>query len=355
MDIYDEDSLTTASRLIHEASPEKRIIFIFGNQICPVQIPTLDTFHTQISEKERRFVDKSEAEDRYFDFLEASRMETSSYLPNRNMLCLMRLVRKGKVKSIITTNYDCYIKASFDRYGGTYTSVLNPCIKTSELRNTWDKDGYWSQKNIVERSIPLWKIHGDLGFVRMVDCNHIFALPKFRIKKAKFPIDQTENGHFPIFKKNGRRFPDPSLSESHGILKYKHHTDYLISRDVFKTEMDAASQELKTHLRADGTVFIVGLTCGFRFTEDIVPVLSRINISKPIIYVLTSKKRVKPGDNELIYELQRHHVPFRVVNEINNKDEIVISFEEITKRAGESGIGSEWRRWMNEGKWWVNK
>lgn len=202
----------------------------------------------------------TEAEKRYFRFLEVSRIETSANIPNRNMLCLMRLVRKGKVKAIITTNYDCHVKACFDRYGGEYGCILNPCIEEEQLNQIWNNDGYLSPRKIANKSIPIWKIHGDLQFVRMIDCSHIFSLPKFLIDVGIFPTNPIEHGHLAVFTPDGRMFSDLSLSGPCSVVEYKHHTDYNFARDVFWREMEAASEELLSHLQMGGSVFVVGLT-----------------------------------------------------------------------------------------------
>jgi hypothetical protein len=353
--IYDLNSLNSAAKIISDISPDLGIILILGNQVCPVDIPNLYQFRSKIYKKEGRRVADAELEERYFTYLESARLETSCALPNRNILCLMRLVRKGLVKAVITTNYDCYIRSAFLRYGGPYQCILNPCIPSQDKYTCWDCNGYWSSSRRAKKSIPLWKIHGDLGFVRMTECGHIFALPNFVIRRAhRLPNGNRDICHFSVFKEDGSKYPDPSLTDEHPTNSYQHHIDYLISRDNhFMKESSAAKQQLLSHARAGGAIFIIGLSCSPKFKEDLVPILSRANKVAPIVYILASEERIESSNNELLFEFERQGRSFELINEVTSDRTIHDAVEEVLIRAGEKNIDAEWHTWQNEGKWWT--
>jgi len=354
--IYNDNSLDAAADIINRISPDLGIILILGNQVCPVDIPTLYGFRSRIYEREGRYVSGSELEERYFNYLETARLETSCALPNRNILCLMRLVRRGLVKAIITTNFDCYIRSAFLRYGAAHKCVLNPCIPRTDRHSCWDSNGYWSSNRRSRSTIPLWTIHGDLGFVRMIPCDHIFALPDFVVRHA----DCVPNGnrreicHFSVFKEDGSTYPDPSLTEEHPVVSYKHHVDYFLNRHNFLEESRAAAGQLLAHAGAGGVIFIIGLTFSPKFKEDLVPILLRANGNAPIIYIVASEERLEFPNNELLFELERQGRDFLLINEVAEDRTIHDSVEEILDRAGlGNGIDAEWQTWQNEGKWWT--
>jgi len=204
------------------------------------------------------------------------------------------------------------------------------------------------------REIPLWKIHGDLAFVRMALCSHVFGLPQFRVRHFhQNDVDHAYQCHLPVFTKGGGLFPDPSLCDEHSTDRYEHHIDYHVTRNLFREEMGAAKQQLLAHADAGGAIFIFGLTATSRYPEDLVPVISKTNRRAPIVYVLASKERVKSPRNELLLQLGRRGREFTLVNEITTDNTLHDAVEEIVTRSGETGIGSEWHDWKTQGKWWT--
>lgn len=354
MEICNEHSLNIAAEILSKVTPESGIILILGNQVSPVPIMTFRKFRSELSEGNDILVEYQEAQDRYFDFLESFRLRTSTVLPHRNMVSIMRLVQKGIVKAVITTNYDCHIRSVFTRYGGSYRCTINPCIPNEEIDHTWDCDGYWSSDRLDIKEIPLWKIHGDLAFVRMASCAHVFRLPQFRVGHFRQnDVDQAYQCHLPVFTKGGGLFPDPSLYIEHPTGRYEHHIDFLVTRNLFSEEVRAAKQQLLAHADAGGAIFIFGLTAPSRFPEDLVPVISKTNRRVPIVYVLASKEPVKSPRNELLLELSKRGREFTLVNEITTDNTLHDAIEEIVTRSGETGIDSEWQDWKTQGKWWT--
>ena len=190
----------------------------------------------------------------------------------------------------------------------------------------------------------------------MIPCDHIFALPDFVVRHA----DCVPNGnrreicHFSVFKEDGSTYPDPSLTEEHPVVSYKHHVDYFLNRHNFLEESRAAAGQLLAHAGAGGVIFIIGLTFSPKFKEDLVPILLRANGNAPIIYIVASEERLEFPNNELLFELERQGRDFLLINEVAEDRTIHDSVEEILDRAGlGNGIDAEWQTWQNEGKWWT--
>jgi hypothetical protein len=291
-----------------------------------------------------------EIEKKYFAYLERQRLYTNNFIPHRNLLCLMRLVRKGIIKAIITTNYDRYVMATFLRYGQPFKCVLNPLLSGDE---NWNSDGYYSAKPSANE-IPLWKIHGDLGFVRMDDCCHIFRLPSFVIDRVVLNNSSSPICcHNSIYKENGDRFRDPSLTREHPSISYQHHIDFDSSRDIFQKESRAALKQLDGHLKKGGLVLVLGMSFNPVFTEELVLILSKPHRTAPLVYVVASQKKITFSENELLSKLNDAHEDYILVNEINSDKRIDHALIEILKRSGETDIEKEYQKWITEKKWWV--
>lgn len=355
-EIHDKKTLEAAAATLSNASSEKGVIVILGNQACPVDIPDYDTYRKQIQSNCSQQLDISEVKQRYFAYLELQRLVTHNFIPNNcNLVCLLRLVRREIVKAIITTNYDGYISAAFSRYGQPYKCVMNPCMQQMESEGIdWDHDGYYSTINSPSTEIPLWKIHGDLRFVRMDECGHICSLPSFIINKiAPIQSSQPCSCHFAVFKEDGSQYWDPSLAREHPATSYQHHIDYGANRLLFQRESRAAKDQLVDHCSNYGILLIVGLRFNPRFPEDLTSILAKAPAEVPLIFVVASKQKIQASNSELLFRLQEINRDFILVNEVNDNQEIEHSLKGILMRMGEVDIDNEYKCWEDEGKWWV--
>lgn len=355
--IFDKESVNDAARILKAASPERGIILVLGNRIDPVDIPDFVGFRNRIQSETTQVIDRSQTQRRYFEYTERIRLITNNYLPHRNLVCIMRLVRKGIVKAIITTNYDYKISSTFQRYGQAYQCVRNPCMSKKDIQSCiWDRDGYYSRDTIRQNCIPLWKIHGDIGFVRIDGCNHIFALPKFIIRDAELSSwDQFICCHYAICKHSGTQYRDPSLLTEHIATGYRHHIDYGTDRHLFISESKAAQQALLEHAKQGGDVFVIGLSFQPIFLEELTPTLVEVAMRKRLVYIMSSKDVLKPSDSDLYYDLQRKSIDFALVNEINSEGALHESLKLILGKVGERGIDREYESWIKGGKWWLPK
>jgi hypothetical protein len=263
------------------------------------------------------------------------------------------------VNAIITTNFDNYLNSALFRYGSPFKGVMNPCIPVSNgIAQKWCCDGYYSPVVSSACEVPIWKIHGDLGFVRMVDCSHIFALPKFIIERPRVNQNRPDDPgccHFITLQADGSQFKyDPSLSREHYSFRYRHHIDFGASRDIFLPEMEAASEQLLQHCNQGGGVFIIGMKFNPDYGEDLTDILLDLPKETPIIYLVASKKRqIRTGDSELLdglIEGRRSHI---LINEVTETGAIDEGLLRLMDEIGETGINEEYNLWIRRKRWWI--
>ena len=348
--IYDEDSLVEAGDIIQK----HRLILIIGNQIDPVPLNDFISLRDRIYCKTGHRLPPDQVESLLFMEYEGIRLVTNNVLPHYNYLCLLRLIKRNAVSAIITTNYDNYLNSALFRYGSPFKGIRNPCISVGK----WCCDGYYSQLTYSANEMPIWKIHGDLGFVRMVDCGHIFALPQFMIERPYVNQNRPDAPaccHFIVLHADGNRFSyDPNLSREHPSFRYKHHIDFGSSREnLFPREKDAACAHLLQHCDQGGAVFIIGMRFNPDFGEDLTDILLDLPTKTPIIYLLASKRKViKTGYSELLDGLRDSNRPHIFINEVNKKGKIDRALLDLLDRIGETEINAEYTSWKKENKWW---
>jgi hypothetical protein len=354
--IRSDDTLQAAAKALADASADRQIILILGNGISPVDILDFPTFRSRQQSRAGKMLKHDELEDQYFRFLEMVRLKTSCYLPHENLLYIMRLVRKGIVKAIITTNYDRVLVSVFLRHGSGYTCVSNPCLSSGATTpQEWDCDGYYSSRRLPTRAIPLWKIHGDIGFVRMDACAHVLALPRFVVREyGPSDISEPSSFHTSVFRADGSDYPEPRLKLDHACRRYRHYVDFQSKRDLFRKESEAAQKQLLSHAAKGGAVFVMGMSFNPVFKEELASVLAKVATTAPLFYIVASKDR--PFDlsrSELLQELMRGSLPFYLINEVNGTGVIDEALEEILTRAGESNLHDEYESWKKGGQWWL--
>lgn len=354
--IYHVESVEYAADILRGASADPGVILILGNRVNPIEIPDFISYRSKIQSEERKRIRLPEAQRRYFAYLEHARLVSSNVIPHYNLICILRLIKRGIVKAIITTNYDNFIPSVLLRYGGVYKSILNPCIVNTQKQSAdWNYDGYYSDSNVPTNGIPLWKIHGDLGFVRMDQCDHIFALPKFSIEKiSRLESIQPCCCHFAVLQEDGNQYStDVYLAREHIATEYQHHIDYGLDRRFFHRELGTARDQLIEHCEKEGAVFIIGLSFNPRFREELSSILAKVSGNAPLIYIMSSRNKLKASDSDLLFELQKAGRNYTLVNEVNRKGSLDIALIEILERIGEKAIFREYKSWENGGKWWI--
>ncbi len=219
-ELFPVDCLDEAARILSSAEPSHPIDIVVGNKIAPVPLEARFTFFERTLPLHN--LDTAVVEKLYWNHLEYYRLRTSNGLPNINYLCLAALIRRGVVSSVITTNYDIYLQ-SVERRDPSFRFHLNPCLRPEDTG--WDSDGYysrwpwgWPPTTIRDGDgrlhVPLWKVHGDLGFVRWAHCDHRFGLPDFAVGRPPLTDDER------------RRFWEGGVHCLHGLALTKDGEHY---------------------------------------------------------------------------------------------------------------------------------
>lgn len=354
--IYTEESIKEAVNILNDIAPKRGLILILGNQICPVPIYDFDRYREIIQSKRGKPLNPFELDKKWFSHIELQRLISANFLPeNENFVCILRLVRRNIVRAIITTNYDGYLEAAFLRYGDTYKCIRNPCMSALISQGIeWNSDGYYSKLSGSESDIPLWKIHGDFGFVRIDRCNHICRLPAFRIEKIRAPkASEPFLCHFTELKEDGSQYGgDSFLGRNHPGPCYQHNIDFGVSRLLFHPEASEAKKQLIDHCAAGGVILILGLTFNPKFPEDLTDVLARTSQDVPLIYAVASETKIKTRQSELLFKLENSNRDFVLLNECNEDKLLNNVLLEILFRLGETDIDEEYAEWVKGDKYW---
>ncbi len=200
----------------------------------------------------------------------------------------------------MTTNYDNYLQSTLTRTKTTW--VLNPVLNTS---SEWDRQGYYNYP--ATGAVQVWTLHGNLGFVRFKDCNHILKLPLFILNHplAAPPGELSKEGfcsaHDLILKPDGEPYGDPSLTTVCGWSTMQHHTDFGKDRGLFFRETTAAFDSANEEFKKGAILIILGLTASPRYPEgEIEDWLSTKADSVPIVYINSSRGTMGMEDSNIL-------------------------------------------------------
>ena len=352
--IHSADSMCEAAQVIRDFP----LILIVGNQVHPVPLDDYRSLLEKLRREAGKPLTQDDLEPTLFRQYERFRLITSNGLPHYNYVCLLRLITRMQVRAVVTTNFDNYLSAVLSRYGESVKGIMNPCIpKIDGTTREWCCDGYYSPLTSSPSEVPIWKIHGDLGFARMIDCTHVFALPKFTIEPPVMRRGEPDCPtccHFIVLREDGSRFKsEAKLSLVHPSYYYKHNIDFWFSDGLFYRERDAAARQLHDHCEGGGAVFVVGMKFNPKFGEDLLDILLDLPRSTPIIYLVASKGREITGrDSDLLDGLASSHRAYILINEVNDTGAIEDGLVDLLHAAGEEGIDAEYTKWRNDNKWW---
>ena len=352
--IYGVDSIQEAAQVIQS----HRLILIVGDQVGPVPLDDFLSMRKKLCQKAGRHVTSEEIDPVLFRQYEKARLVTSNKLPHYNYACLLQLIKKARVRAVVTTNFDNHLSAVLSRYGKPVKGVMNPCMPGKKgTTREWCCDGYYSPSPSSTGDLPIWKTHGDLGFARMLDCGHVFALPKFMIEPphmGKGPPNCPTCCHFIVLREDASRFKaDPKLSLEHPADHYKHNVDFWFAEEHFSRERNAAARQLYDHCAKGGAVFVVGMKFNPRFGEDLLDILVDLPMGTPIIYLVASKgRRITGQDSDLLDGLASESRNYILINEVNWTGTIEDGLVELLNSAGVTGINAEYNRWRRDSKWW---
>jgi hypothetical protein len=353
-DLSSDETLTQAANIIKTANKDHKLLLILGSQINIYDLPDFVSYRQQLSTEARKLQSIKKVEKKLFAKYERARIVSSNCLPPINLLCITRLIRKGIVDSIITTNYDCSLLETVKRFGGPYTCVQNPPLPGEGFQDTWDKDGYISPYPPKDNEIPVWKIHGDIGFVRMDECQHIFKLPKFSITLPQLDTSvEHPCCHWSVLKNGSTKYNyDPTLFREHAATRYHHHVDFGATRDLFTIERQAAAKQLEEHVKKGNPIIIIGISFNVNFGEDLTEILNKLPSGSDIVYIVASSKPIDESSNELIGAFKNSGRKYILVNEITDRKRIDDALIEILVRAGDTGLDEEYTQWKTGGLWW---
>ena len=104
--------------------------------------------------------------------LEAVRMLTLKVRPDPAYFQLLQLVKHNAVDVIVTTNYDCFLDATFGRRS-TIRTKINPVLDN----NCFAHSSYCCSST-AGCSLRVWKIHGSLNAAFSPADGHIVKLPE---------------------------------------------------------------------------------------------------------------------------------------------------------------------------------
>lgn len=347
--ILSADTVKEAAKVLKSTTGP--IDVVIGNRIFPVDIPDWEKFVASHGGKRGLSVRKQ-----YWDYLEAVRLYSENGLPHINYLCLDKLIRRGLVKNLVTTNYDRYLVSLLSRQNlGPWQ--LNPIPRRSIDAAMSDNDGYLNLRPKAD-AVSLYKIHGDLGFAWM-QCGHICRLPQFMVSpfsptgqaKAYLKARGVESLHSSL--PTGKGVADPSFTSKHSAQSYEHHTDYGKNRDLFRTERRAALSRIGKNTQG---ILVVGLSMRPKRREDLVdPIVKRAKAGVPIIYIVaTTNLPLQEGESELVTEVERVGGRIIVINEVSPDGGLDLALVQLLEQMGETSLDADYDDWQTNGDWWTN-
>jgi len=279
-----------------------RIVVLIGNRIDPIPLVDFQTYWRELAKRtDRQLRDVyEEARRAYWNCMESVRMQSGNFFPNTNYFLILWLVHKKQTRVIISTNYDLYLQSTLHRTGTP--SILNPVLCSE---NEWDRQGYYNLPS--KEACQIWKVHGDLGFMRFFACGHVLKMPCFILGPPLDapPSELAKDGfcspHGFIVKPDGERFGDSSLTLACEWAGMSHHVDFGKDRNIFSKEMEAAFQAAEAEFKQGAALIILGLTASKRYPEgEIVSWLSEHVDHTPIIYVNSSRGPMSLKDSQIL-------------------------------------------------------
>lgn len=355
-----------AADILAAATQARPIDVVIGDRIARVPLRARSVFASSL-----KITSQSRINARYWDFVEYYRLRTANALPHINYAALAVLLNRGLVSSVTTTNYDQYLQ-SISRRSEVFRFMMNPCLSPGD--ESWDNDGYYGRwpKNEVPPAafkqasgtwlVPLWKIHGDLGYVRWSPCDHRFRLPDFAVSRP--PLTDAQRKRFnkaglyclhtlPLAM-DGALYAevDATMRRNHDVLDAWHHTDFDSDRQIFEREGTAAQNALRAGAGTRSAILVIGLATQDANPEEIIPALVEAARQAPLIYVIPSESPVSPNSNLLLLELSKRGIPHQVINEVSEDGNLTLALPKLLTTIGALDAIAEYKGWLDSRKWW---
>jgi hypothetical protein len=269
---------------------KRKIVFLVGSGIRHIcNILNDDQIKKEITK--RPYINKDPKSQSFQEFrwrlFEYARYYTANALPTFAHACIFQMIKDGLCRDLITTNYDLFFDAIWEKYPELGVKQ-NPVCNQGDYH--WD--GYYSYKKHPRGKPRYWKIHGSLSHIVFQGRNpsvkpQIHRLPRFACStnqpdlakyygdKCLAPFMGFETSQYRLTK-----FTHPYLLQS----QFEPFIDWTFGnkRSLFDCETRSASRILKDEKNVAAIVII-----GFRgyyndadiidpWNEELVPVLTKV-------------------------------------------------------------------------------
>lgn len=324
-----KEELGNIIKNVRTSKTKNKLFLIIGNGIDPIhEINIPQKIVRQEQRKENRKAKKEgrkpkkigeSAEEIHricWKNFEYVRLFTSNALPIFAYFLIWYLGEEGIVDNILTTNYDQFFDSIYQKILSKRNLAINPILGKEE----YDWQGYYSARQISNKAIKLYQVHGSLSHVIFLDCvknlhPHIFRLPTFLMGfnttdiRLKYPVKLL---HFSLNYLNRIYKGLPSIMCSGDTGYYVHFVDtWFKDKKFFQREIDEALKSLinPKHIEA---ILSVGFTGSPK--EELIEPIKRIVKDKkvPFFYAISQEqeKRILLKKDYLYHDII-HYSPDR--------------------------------------------
>lgn len=295
------------------------------------------------------------------------RNRTYNKLPVPDYSYLAQLLEVGKIRDIITTNYDCYWNAILEKRI-SIPHVQNPCVN----KDDWKLDGFLSDQSLRRNdTISLWKPHGDLRFIRFRACGEVFRLPDFMIdyfvpSYEPVQVEQLRQIHkhrgkeSQIFqgaqlcdtRQHDREFH--GTKEPHELFGATHFIDFVLGTRIpdLGSVISAVTEEVDSW-KPPSVVMVIGFRGEEEWLRDlIVKTAERL----PTLYLLAAKpeKTLDPISFPIWHALRQDQLltgyPIREVTDDGRFHDLLFKLL-VGAGASKQALWGEHESWRASGMW----